>query len=845
MHAATLSRFSLVLLALAAFTLRVPAAVPLPGGALDEIDFERHIMGLLGRMGCNAGSCHGSFQGKGGFRLSLFGYDPARDHTTLTRELLGRRINSADPDNSLLLLKATGQVDHGGGRRFGREDWQYKVFRAWVARGARWNRGKGEVDDLIVTPSAHALVKLGEKERVRVKARFAGGGEEDIAPFCVFRVQDDAVASVSPLGEVRARQPGDTALVVTYRGNVRAIRVLVPMTAAPGFRYPDVPDINFIDREVFAKLKRLNIVPSELASDAEFLRRVYIDTIGCLPTPEELRAFLADKRPEKRAKKIDELLASPLHGSLWATKFSDITGNSTPELAVKDPKMQGKYSQLWHDWFKKRIADNMPYDQIVRGVLCATSREGRTPAAWLKEMRTIEEGSAPEVSRGYAERGSLDLFWRIGRAPTLESLGERTAAAFLGIRLECAQCHKHPFDRWTQVDYRAFANLFGQVAVGISPEAVQAVEADNKTRGLKPVKNLYIGEVYLSGSRRSLPHPDSDQPGQVVKGKGGKPIVKPAALPARALGGPEIPIEENKDARLALLEWMRSPSNAYFARSFVNRVWGHYFGLGIVDPVDNFSLANPGSNEKLLDALAKDFVDHQYDIRHLERTLLNSRVYQLTSATNETNRLDRNNYSHSYLRPMMAEVVVDVLNSALGVTESFGSELPMGSHAIEVGSTRVVAKNATFVFRVFGRPPRTSACDCERASEPALPQTLYLMADQAILEKLRATTLPGKGKGEARPDGRLAKLFRSKLTDNEMLDELFLATLTRYPSEAERRHFITWRKERKTTPTNPVTLPKKAKGEAEIGLTGFSERELAFVDVLWALINTREFILNH
>jgi hypothetical protein len=604
-----------------------------------------------------------------------------------------------------------------------------------------------------------------------------------------------------------------------------------------------MPEVNYIDREVFAKLKRLNIIPSELAGDTEFLRRISIDTIGCLPTPEEVRAFLADRSPDKRAKKIDELLTRPLHGALWATKFSDITGNSTPELAIKDAKMQGKYSQLWHDWFRKRINDNMPYDQIVRGVLCATSREGRTPEEWLKEMRTVEEGAATNVSRGYAERGSLDLFWRIGRAPTLESLGERTAAAFLGVRLECAQCHKHPFDRWTQVDYRAFANIFGQVAIGISPEAVNAVEADNKARALKPVKNLYIGEVYLSGSRRSLPHPDLDRAGPVVKGKGGQPIMKPAPLSARALGGPEIPVQAERDARVALFDWMRSPDNPYFARSFVNRVWGHYFGVGLVDPVDNFSLANPPSNERLLDALAKDFIEHRFDIRRLERTVLNSRVYRLTSAPNETNRLDRNNYSHSYLRPMMAEVVVDVLNSALGVTETFGPEVAPESHAIEVGSTRVAAKNATFVFRVFGRPPRTSACDCERASEPALPQMLYLMADQAVLDKLRATTVPGKG--EARSDGRLAKLFRSKLTDSEMLDELFLATLSRYPSEAERHHFTTWRKDRKTTQANPADPPKKVKGQLDIGLTGLSERELAFVDVLWALINTREFILNH
>src|SRR5262245_23542819 len=334
MLAAALSRLRLVLLALPVLAGLPPpaaqAAVALPGGAtLRDVDFERHVMGLFGRMGCNAGSCHGSFQGKGGFRLSLFGYDPGKDYNTLTREHLSPRINFADPDHSLLLLKATGQVDHGGGRRFARDSWQYRVFREWIVKGAPWTKGSGEVKALTVTPSGYALIKPGEKDRLRVRARFADNSEEDVTSFCDFRVQDDAVAEATPLGEVKALRSGDTALVVSYRGHVRAIRVLVPMPAASGFRYPRVPEVNYIDREVFAKLRRLNIVPSDLASDAEFLRRVTIDTIGCLPSPEEVRTFLADKSPNKRARKIDELLAHPLHAALWATKFSDITGNNT------------------------------------------------------------------------------------------------------------------------------------------------------------------------------------------------------------------------------------------------------------------------------------------------------------------------------------------------------------------------------------------------------------------------------------------------------------------------------------------------------------------------------------
>ena len=326
------------------------------------------------------------------------------------------------------------------------------------------------------------------------------------------------------------------------------------------------------------------------------------------------------------------------------------------------------------------------------------------------------------------------------------------------------------------------------------------------------------------------------------------PPPPPPPLPARALGGPEIPVQRGgKDARETLFEWLRSPDNSYFARSFVNRVWGHYLGVGLVEPVDNFSLANPPSNEKLLDALAKDFSEHKYDIRHLERTILASRVYQLSSAPNETNRLDRNSYSHSFLRPMMAEVVVDVLGSALGVPDDFGADAPPGSHAIEVGSSRVLSKNPAYTFRLFGRPPRTSACDCERSTEPALPQTLYLMADPAVLDKLRAAALPPpKVKGQVAPAvpqvSRLAKLLKSNKTDDEVLEELFLATLSRFPSEAERKYFTAYRAERKVPAVAPADPPRKGKGPQPSGLT---EREAVFVDALWALINTREFILNH
>ncbi len=779
------------LLALWLFVTAASTAAAEPPATPSSIDFERHVMGVVGRMGCNSGSCHGSFQGKGGFRLSLFGYDPAMDHTALTRDGLGRRVNPLDPDHSLILLKATAQIPHEGGQRFTKDSWAYQTLRSWIASGAERREGSGTVADLTIEPPQHRFERPGESVRLSVVAHFADGSTEDVTRYTDFRVQDDAVAEVDGEGRVKGLQPGDTPVIVSYRGNVRTVRVLVPLETPPGFRYPEVAEVNYVDHEVLEKLRGLNIVPSGLSSDAEFLRRVTIDTIGSLPSPDEVRAFLADRDPQKRSKKIDELLAHPLHAALWATKFCDITGNNTDELELP----REKHSQMWHDWFRKRLAANQPYDKLVHDVLCATSRGAEEPEAWVENYKTIEQQARDGFDTSYAERETLDLFWRRQRGNVpIEQWGEKVAAAFLGVRLECAQCHKHPFDRWTQEEYRAFANVFGQVAYGSSPETRKLLDPENNRRRKETnaQKRLQpIRELYLNSRARSLPDPVTNKP-----------------LPAKALGGPEIAIEPGKDARETLFAWLATAENPFFARSFVNRIWGHYFGTGIVEPVDDFSLANPPSNEALLDALARDFASHGFDIRHMERTILNSRTYQLSSDTNESNQFDRTNYSHSQVRPMMAEAVVDVLNAALDVEENLGNAAKPGSRAMEIGASRINNGNLAYVFRIFGRPPRTTACDCERAMDPALPQALYLMGDPSVLAKLSSSK------------GRLGALLQSSLSDEQILDELFLATLSRFPTEDDRRLFDEYRARR-------------------------SDRREAFADTLWALINTREFILNH
>lgn len=780
----------------------IAAGIEVPGTPpIEKVDFDRHVMGLLSKMGCNAGSCHGSFQGKNGFRLSLFGYNADKDFTALTRDNLGRRIDPVHPDQSLLLLKASGQTLHEGGSRFAKDSWQYQIFRRWIADGARRTPGGGDLAKLEIVPAEQAFRKPGESGQLQVMATFADGTQENVTPFCDFRVQDDAVADVTPSGAVTALRPGDTAIVVLYRGKVQAVRALVPRDTPPGFQYPAVPEFNDIDKHVFAKLRRLNIVPSDMASDAEFLRRVTIDTVGCLPTPDDVRAFLADARIDKRERKIDELLKHPLHGALWATKLSDITGNNTDALD-NPPQFKPKLSQMWHDWFAKRIRDNMPYDEIVKGVLTATSREGMTPEKWLDAVKKIDGDAAKGWANTYAERPTLDLFWRRLQVVPIEQWGEKVAAAFLGVRLECAQCHKHPTDRWTQDEYWAFANVFGQVSYNRNayshPDVKKLVDAENAERvktaqEKKQNQNqvFQIREMFIAAKAAMRPNPET--------GKAPAP---------KALGGPALEPKPGADMRAELFQWLRRPDNPFFARSFVNRVWQHYFGVGIVDPADDFSQANPPSNPALLDALAADFVAHKYDIRYLEKAILMSRTYQRSSKTNDTNRLDRRNFSHAQIRPMLAEVVVDVLNSALGTNETFGNDAPANVHMIEVGASRLQNNNMNYALRIFGRPPRTTACDCERGMDPALPQTLYRMTDPGIQGKLLA------------PAGRLTQLLKSKKSDAEIFEELFLATMNRLPNARE-------------------------KGAFEQHRADEPNRATAFVNVLWALINTREFILNH
>jgi hypothetical protein len=766
----------------------------LPDGlALEHVDFDRHVASLFGRLGCNAGACHGSFQGRGGLNLSLFGHDPTRDYATLTRNALGRRIDVINPDRSLVLLKPTGQIPHEGGQRFKIDSWEYRVIHAWIAQGARRDPSLAAIERIEIRPGELNLERPGGAGRLSVIARFANGEEADVTPFCDLRVRDDAIALVSANGEVRGLRPGDTAIVASYNDRLTSARLAVPTGRV--VTVPDVPECDAIDREIFAKLRSLGIGPSGPAADVEFLRRVTLDVIGTLPSPQEVRAFLGDSAADKRSKKIDELLAHPMHAALWATRFLDITGCDVGAMEGPDD-LRARRAMMWHEWFRKRFADNTPYSEIARGVITATSRDGASADAWVAQeavrMIAIKNGAPTD----YASKPGLDLYWRrfaSGDYVTVEPLAERTAAAFLGVRVECAQCHKHPFDRWTQTDYRAFANIFADVQFGFSTEGLAAtarlLEERRKSDPNGSLPSIpRLRETYVSARpSRRLADPATGRP-----------------LAPKALGGPEL--SASGDARERLFAWLTETDNPYFARSFVNRVWAVYFGIGLVDPVDGLSVANPPSNARLLDALSTGFVAQGYDIRKLERSILNSRAFQRSSQPCDDNLDDHGNFARAEPRPMIAEVLVDVLNASLGVAGDFGPDAPKGARAIEIATNRVTSPDLARVFRVFGRPARKSVCDCERPGTPALPQTLFLMTDTALLGKLKS--------------GRLKDLVGSDLCDAEQVEELFLATLSRLPDSEETRAALD---QLRTRP----------------------DRASALGDVLWALINTREFVLNH
>jgi hypothetical protein len=705
------------------------AALPLAAADLPKVTFLRDVAPILNKVGCTSGQCHGAAKGKNGFKLSLRGYDPQFDYEALLYDLSGRRFNRADPGRSLMLAKPTQQVPHGGGLRFEINSDYYKTIFDWIAEGVPFgDPAKDTVRKLEVAPADILMKAPGEKAGVKVTATYGDGGSRDVTREAVVESNVPDVATVAD-ASIEGMRIGEATLLVRYQGNFTTVPVTV-LNPKPGFAWKQLPQNNYIDRLIDAKLQRLKIQPAPAVDDAGFLRRVSLDLTGQLPSPQEVRAFLADAARNKRAATIDKLIGSPAFVDHWTLKWADLLQNNRKYLGEK-----GAYE--FREWIREAFEQNRPYDRMVREMLTASGSSYETPAA---------------------------NFYRVTHDP--KPTMEKTTQVFLGVRMVCTQCHDHPFERWTQNQYYEMSAFFS--ALGVRP-------------------GYEVGEEIVYDQRRDfdMKHPKD---GRVMNPK----FILPGAAP---------PPTDPRSRRIAYAQWLTARENPYFAKSTVNRVWSYFFGRGIIDPVDDIRASNPPSNPALLDALTKDFLDHNFDLRQLMRTIANSRTYQAGIATNEWNEKDGENFSHALPRRLSAEELMDALAEATGVRPEF-PEAPPDTNAEQVADPHV-GKDG--FLDLFGRPPRESSCECERRTDLSLPQALNLVNGRTISDAV------ADGKG------RIAKAVLGGRPGRELVEDLYLATMSRPPTAAE------------------LNLGLKY-------LEGGTGRAARAQDLLWALVNSKPFL---
>jgi hypothetical protein len=696
------------------------------------IDFKTEIEPLLSRLGCNAGGCHGKASGQNGFRLSLFGFDSTFDYEAIVREARGRRIFPAAPAQSLLLLKASGQVPHGGGKRLTADGEEYRQLRRWIEAGAPASAPNAVgVARLHVTPADRTL-RPGQAQQLAVVVEYTDGSRRDVTRQAEYFTNLDVVATVDRDGLIEARQQtGEAAIMARYMGHVAVCRAIVPH-GEPLKEIPDFKPNNYIDELAAAKWKKLGLLPSPLADDATFLRRVTVDLCGRLPTADEARAYLADNGADKRARAIDRLLDSPDYPAYFALRWGSILRNSN--LAGAD-----RAAYAFHDWIKDQIARNRPYDEFVRGIVAAAGEWPDAPA--------------------------VNWYWQM-RDDQLHQVTADTAQVFLGIRLQCARCHHHPYERWGQDDYYGLAGFFtrlGRKSFGEPPPYYAA-------------SSVTTGEINPRTGKTPEP---------------------------KYLDGPVAKFTPEDDPRHALVDWMARPDNPFFAKALVNRMWGHFMGRGLYHEVDDLRDSNPPSNPELLDALAADFIKHKFDVKHVIRTIVNSRVYQLSSEPTAANKKDRQNFARYYARRLVAEVFFDAVNQATGAKAGF-SGVSSEARAVDLPHEGF----GSYFLDTFDRPRRVTGCECERSSGATLAQVLLLANSEEIENKLR--------NGE----GIVAKLMKAKKTTPEIVEELYLTAYARRPSKAELEKTVAY-----------VGEPK--------------ERQQALEDVLWVILNSKEFMFNH
>ncbi len=730
-----------------------------PDGSVETTevpDFQRHISPMLGRLGCNGRACHGSFQGQGGFMLSLFGYDFDVDHKALLDEK-SPRVDLKSPLESLILTKPVDAELHDGGQRFKKNGWEYAVLRKWIEAGAvkkpKGNSAEQKLTSLDVTPLEVSFDAAGKTQALRAIAVWEDGSQEDVTTLCRFFSSDTSIATIDENGIITGGERGDTHVVVAYDNAVVPVSVLRPSGPSGELKVQIANAKSDVDKFVLTKLDKLGIKPSELASDAEYCRRVSLDIAGTLPTASQVRNFLDDESPDKRSKFVESLLNSPGYAALWATFLCDITGNNDEQLR-NFSYLGDSQSQHWYQWIYDRVSRNVPYDQIVEGIVTAVSREpGESYRDYCEAMTKIAND---KTGKSFAERSHMMYYWARNNQKKAEERAISFAYAFCGVRIQCAQCHKHPFDQWSKKDFEQFERLFDGIQANqakllpdASPEFAKMIADLGISKSTKANQlSKEIKDKFKSGKYdKTIPFPEVFVESRTVTNKGiaadkKKKQPEPKKAPAaRLLGGDFVDLSVVADPRQALMEWLRRKDNPYFAKAIVNRVWAHYFQAGIVNPPDDLNLANAPSNVELLDYLANGFIEHQYDLKWLHRTIANSETYQRSWQTNASNEMDRRNFSHALLRRLPAETAYDALRIALSSDKAALSICNLESErAMTLPGASVQSKKSNnkdlYALSVFGRSIRESNCDCDRTSDPSLLQTVFIRNDADVLRAM-------------------------------------------------------------------------------------------------------------
>jgi len=693
------------------------------------ISFKLDVMPIFLRNGCNQGGCHGAARGKDGFRLSLFGFDPDGDHYRLTRELNGRRINLAIPEESLLVEKSTGKVPHTGGQKFAVGEQYYNDLVRWVdAGGPQDPAGIATPVSVDLFPKTALLDGKGSTQQLIVRAKYSDGSERDVTSLALFLSSNDSSGKVSPSGLVTAGDRGEAFVMARFS----TFTVGVPFIVLPKdlkFSFPTTPEKNYIDTLVNAKLKNLRIAPSATCSDEVFLRRIFIDLTGMLPSVEEYKTFMANKSADKREQLVKDLMERKEFSELWVLKWAEL-------LQIRSSnQVSYKATLLYYNWLQDRIARNVPLNQ------------------WVQELLGANGGTFNNPVTNYYQN-ETDIL----------KVTENVAQVFMGMRIQCAQCHNHPFDRWTMDDYYGFAAFFTQIGRKRTDDPRELV-----------VFNSGSGEInHPLGGRRMAP---------------------------KYLGG-EVPDVVGKDRRALMAEWLASPKNPYFATNLSNMVWTHFFGVGIINEVDDVRVSNPPSNSELLQELGKKFTEYNYDFKRLVKDIVLSNSYQLSTQANASNESDTKNFSHSSIRRIKAETFLDCISQVTETKNKFPG-LPLGARAVQIADGQV----SNYFLTTFGRATRESVCSCEVKLDPTLSQSLHLLNGDATTQRITQGNL-------------ISKLLKDKKTPEEILDEIYVRCLSRMPSADEK--------------TKVLALVNAEKDKKQV-----------LEDAFWAVLNTREYMFNH